>query len=55
MADEPFVWDWFNDKDSYGVRRGTEVVCYTNRLSSGFERAKLIADMLNAAAETVAS
>lgn len=44
---QPAEWDWFDDKDTYGVRRGAEVVCYTSRTKKGYERAKQIADLLN--------
>jgi hypothetical protein len=45
---QPAEWDWFGDKDTYGVRRGDEVVCYTSRTKRGYERAKQIAEALNA-------
>lgn len=41
------VWDWFDDKDTYGVRRGDDVICYTGRTKKGYERAKEIAEALN--------
>ncbi len=40
-------WDWFDDKHTYGVRRGDEVICYTARTLKGYERAKDIAEALN--------
>lgn len=46
-----YVWDWFEPNDqydgsdlpvpprgTYGVRRGHELVCLTNRFKHGYER-----------------
>ena len=60
-----YVWDWFdhrtgggNEHDllsvpplgTYGVRRGREIICLTNRYSRGYEQAVSIAEALNRAA-----
>lgn len=44
-----YEWDWFDQHDSYGVRRGTEVHCLTSRTKAGYERAVTIAAALNRA------
>jgi hypothetical protein len=51
----PYEWDWFDDSprgETYGVRRGDEVVCYTNRFKAGYEDALRIASALNAQAQS---
>lgn len=43
-----YEWDWFDEHDSYGVRRGTEIHCLTARTEAGWQRARAIAATLNA-------
>lgn len=47
----PWAWAWFDDSprgETYGVKSGDEVICYTNREKAGYEDAKLIASCFNA-------
>lgn len=50
MSEGEWVWDWFDDSpmgETYGVRRESEVLCYTNRTKTGHEDASAIADAMN--------
>jgi hypothetical protein len=51
-ASDTYRWDWFDEHDSYGVRRGSEIVHLTSRTGQGYERAVADAAALNAAART---
>ena len=51
-----YTWTWFDKSpmtgayptgETYGVRHGDTVICYTNRFKSGYEDAVAIAAALN--------
>ncbi len=49
-ADGPWIECWFDDSprgETYGVRRESEVLCYTSRTQRGWEDAAHIAYAMN--------